>query len=316
METILLTGAAGFIGSSLLEKIIDRHKIVAIDDFNDFYNPQWKNQNIEPFLTHKNLTLYKTDITNLPDISQIFRNHKIDKIVHLAARAGVRPSLINPALYQQVNVGGTLNLLELAKQNGVAHFINASSSSVYGNQAKVPFAETDPVNEPISPYAASKKSAEMFCYAYANLYNIKISCLRFFTVYGPKGRPDMAPYLFTKAILDGESIKQFGDGSSKRDYTYIDDIVAGIIKAIERPFAFEIFNLGNNQPVSLQEFINTIEAVSAKKAVIEQLPKQPGDVELTYADISKARTMLDWEPKTSLSEGLSNFIPWYISSGR
>jgi len=316
LPTILLTGAAGFIGSSLLAKIIEDYQIIAIDDFNDYYSPAWKQENIEPFLNHPHFKLYKTDITDFNALNQIFTNHRIDKIVHLAARAGVRPSIQNPFLYQQVNIGGSLNLLELAKQNLVKHFIFASSSSVYGNQTKIPFAETDPVNEPISPYAASKKAGEMFCHTYARLYKINTTCLRFFTVYGPKGRPDMAPYLFTKAILDGKKITQFGNGFSQRDYTYIDDIVEGISKAIQRPFAFEIINLGNNHPVSLKEFISTIENVSGKKAEIEILPVQPGDVDKTYADISKAKALLDWEPKIGLKEGLAKFVAWYINSGR
>jgi len=310
-QTILLTGAAGFIGSTLLEKIIDTFKIVAVDDFNDFYNPNWKQENIDPFLSHKNFTLYKTDITNFHDLAQIFANHKIDKIVHLAARAGIRPSILNPLIYQQVNVGGTLNLLELAKMHNIKQFIYASSSSVYGNQTKIPFSELDPVNEPISPYAASKKAGEMFCYAYAKLYNIKTTCLRFFTVYGPNGRPDMAPYLFTKAIIGGDIIKQFGDGSTKRDYTYVNDVVDGITKAIEKPFDFEIINLGNNKPVYLKTFISIIEKLSGKKANIQVLPFQAGDVEKTYADISKAKKLLDWEPKIDLETGLKKFIEWY-----
>lgn len=310
-QTILLTGAAGFIGSNLLEKIVDKFNIVAVDDFNDFYNPNLKQENINPFLSQKNFTLYKISITNFSDLTQVFINHRIDKIVHLAARAGIRPSIQNPIIYQQVNVGGTLNLLELAKKHAIKHFIYASSSSVYGNQTKIPFCESDPVNEPISPYAASKKAGEMFCHTYAKLYNIQTTCLRFFTVYGPKGRPDMAPYLFTKAILSGDTIKQFGDGSTKRDYTYVDDIVDGITKTIEKPFDFEIINLGNNKPVSLKEFIATIEKVSGKKANIQVLPMQAGDVEKTYADISKAKRLLDWEPKTDLETGLRKFIEWY-----
>jgi UDP-glucuronate 4-epimerase len=310
-QTILLTGTAGFIGSSLLEKIIDDYHVIAVDDFNDFYNPAWKQENVEPFLTHKNLTLYKTDITNYQNLEQIFKNHRIDKIVHLAARAGIRPSIQNPIIYQQVNVGGTLNLLEFAKQYQIKHFIYASSSSVYGNQTKIPFSETDEVNQPISPYAATKKAGEMMCYTYAQLYKIKMTCLRFFTVYGPKGRPDMAPYLFTKAILNGDIIKQFGDGSTKRDYTYVDDICEGVAKAIDKQFDYEIINLGNNSPVSLKEFIATIENVSGKQAKIEILPMQPGDVEKTYADVSKAKKMLNWEPKTDLLTGLTQFISWF-----
>lgn len=310
-QTLLITGGAGFIGSSLIAAIINDYKIICIDNFNDYYNPLWKEENIQPFLKHKNFILYKTDICNLEDLKQIFTNHKINKIIHLAARAGVRPSIENPLLYEQVNVGGTLNLLEMARQYQIPHFIFASSSSVYGNQAKVPFSETDSVNKPISPYAATKKAAEMLCHTYAHLYKIKTTCLRFFTVYGPKGRPDMAPYLFTKAILTGEKINRFGNGQSQRDYTYVDDIVSGIIKTIDKIFDFEILNLGNNQPVSLNNFIQTIENLTDEKAQIINLPTQAGDVAKTYADISKAKKILNWQPKTDLSTGLKKFIDWY-----
>ncbi|NMC36085.1 NAD-dependent epimerase/dehydratase family protein [Candidatus Beckwithbacteria bacterium] len=310
-KTLLITGGAGFIGSSLIAKIIDQYQIVCVDNFNSYYNPSWKEDNVKPFLTHPNFRLYKSNIVNLEDLRQIFKNHHFDKIVHLAARAGVRPSIAQPLLYEKVNVQGTLNLLELAKEYKIPHFIFASSSSVYGNQNKVPFSETDPVNEPISPYAATKKAGEMLCYTYAHLYKIKTTCLRFFTVYGPKGRPDMAPYLFTKAILSGEPITKFGDGKSKRDYTYIDDIVAGVIKTIEQQFDFEIFNLGNNQPVELNEFIKTIEEVTGKILETVDLPMQAGDVTQTYANIEKAKKLLAWEPKTSLKEGLTKFVNWY-----
>ena len=299
-RTILVTGGAGFIGSSLIESILQEHNIVCLDNFNDYYNPSWKEDNIQPFLNQKNFTLYKADICNFDDLKQIFINHRFDHIVHLAARAGVRPSIASPLLYEEVNVRGTLNLLELARQFQVPHFIFASSSSVYGNQEKIPFSETDPVNEPVSPYAATKKSGEMLCYTYAHLYKIKMTCLRFFTVYGPKGRPDMAPYLFTKALLNNEPIQKFGNGKSKRDYTYIDDIVAGIIKCIEKPFDFEVFNLGNNHPVTLNEFIETLESIIKTKANCISLPIQAGDVSVTYADIAKAKKLLSWEPKISL----------------
>jgi UDP-glucuronate 4-epimerase len=311
MKTILLTGVAGFIGSSLAEKIIDNYEIVGIDNFNDYYNPGWKEENIKPFLNHGNFKLYRVDIRNLEDLGKIFEGNKIDKIVHLAARAGVRPSIEQPILYEEVNVKGTLNLLEMAREFDVKHFVGASSSSVYGNQEKIPFSESDPVNEPISPYAATKKSGEMLCYTYAKLYGIKTSCLRFFTVYGPKGRPDMAPYIFTKALIEGGEIKKFGDGNSERDYTYIDDIVTGIEKLIEEEFDFEIFNLGNNKPVSLNDFIDLLEKITDKKANIVPCLNQPGDVRKTYADIDKAKKLLDWEPRTSLEEGLKNFVSWY-----
>jgi UDP-glucuronate 4-epimerase len=310
-NTLLVTGGAGFIGSGLIEKLLPTHKVVCVDDFNDYYSPAWKEENISSFHGNKNFTLYRCDVRDLDNLTQIFKNHKIDKIVHLAARAGVRPSIKQPHLYEEVNVKGTLNLLELAKNFSVPQFIFASSSSVYGNQEKVPFSETDPVNEPVSPYAATKKSGEMLCYTYAHLYKIKTTCLRFFTVYGPKGRPDMAPYLFTEAALHDKPITKFGDGTTRRDYTYIDDIVEGIIKAIENPFDFEIINLGNNKPVTLNEFISTLEKATETKINLLTLPIQPGDVNQTYADIEKAKRLLNWEPKTSLEEGLKQFVSWY-----
>ena len=314
MKTILLTGVAGFIGSSLTEKIIDKYKIIGVDDFNDFYNPLWKKDNIKPFVDHPNFRLYETDIRDFNKLKEIYSQNKIDKVVHLAARAGVRPSIINPLLYEEVNVKGTLNLLELTKEFGVSHFVSASSSSVYGNQKKVPFSETDAVNEPVSPYAATKKAGEMLAYTYAKLYKIKTSCLRFFTVYGPKGRPDMAPYLFSKALLSNEEINKFGDGSSSRDYTDIDDIVDGIERVIEEEFEFEIFNLGNNKPISLNEFIKLLEKITGKKAKIKTMSRQPGDVERTWADIKKAKRLLGWQPKTSLEEGLTKFVSWFIKN--
>lgn len=315
--SILITGCAGFIGSHTTHALLKNgYNVIGIDDLNDFYNPEWKKQNLAKFQNETNFTYHRLDITNQEKTAEVFsqaqeKDQSITKIVHLAARAGVRPSIKDPLLYQEVNVKGTLNLLELARRFQVPQFVFASSSSVYGNQTKVPFSETDPVNEPVSPYAATKKAGEMLCYAYAHLYGIKTSCLRFFTVYGPKGRPDMAPYLFTEAVLQGKPIKKFGDGTTRRDYTYIDDIVEGIVAAVEQPFEFEIFNLGNNQPVTLNEFIAEVEAATGKKAIIQQEPMQPGDVEQTYADITKAKKMLGFEPKTSLKQGLKKFVEWY-----
>ncbi|MGI5828343.1 MAG: GDP-mannose 4,6-dehydratase [Patescibacteria group bacterium] len=310
-RTVLVTGGAGFIGSSLIAKILPTYKVICVDDFNDYYSPAWKEENVKPFHGNKNFTLYKADIRNLEMLEQIFKNHKPNKIIHLAARAGVRPSIKEPHLYEETNVKGTLNLLELARMYAVPHFIFASSSSVYGNQEKIPFSETDPVNEPVSPYAATKKAGEMLCYTYAHLYKIKTTCLRFFTVYGPKGRPDMAPYLFTEAALSGRPITRFGDGATKRDYTYIDDIVEGVFKAIEKPFDFEIINLGNNKPITLNKFIEILEKATERKINLMTLPIQPGDVNQTYADIEKAKKLLNWQPKIPLEEGLKQFVSWY-----
>jgi UDP-glucuronate 4-epimerase len=313
LKHLLVSGGAGFIGSSLIDAIQDQYKIFCIDNLNDYYTPQWKEENIASFHSNNTIEHHQIDIRNYEQLNKLFKQSKIDTIVHLAARAGVRPSIDQPLLYQDVNVAGTLNLLELARTHQVPHFIFASSSSVYGNQQKTPFSETDPVDQPISPYAATKKAGELMCYTYAHLYNIKMTCLRFFTVYGPKGRPDMAPYKFVKMILEGTPIPKYGDGSSLRDYTYIDDIVAGIIKTIETQFDYEVINLGNNQPLSLNEFIATIEQATGKKAKIEQLPKQPGDVDQTYADISKAKRLLGWQPKTDLQTGMEAFVQWYKS---
>ena len=312
MPKILITGCAGFIGSHATQALLKQgYEVVGLDNLNDYYNPAWKQANLDQFSNQAQFKFIKADITDLAALKQIFQDHRFDKILHLAARAGVRPSIEQPLLYQKVNVEGTLNLLEMAREHQIPHFISASSSSVYGNQPKVPFSETDPVNEPISPYAATKKAGEMLCYTYSHLYGIKTSCLRFFTVYGPAGRPDMAPYLFTEAILQGKPINKFGDGSTKRDYTYIDDIVDGIMAVVAKPFKFEIFNLGNNTPVSLNEFIALLEEIIGKKALINQLSMQPGDVNTTYADISKAQQLLGYEPRTSFKDGLTKFVKWY-----
>ena len=244
-------------------------------------------------------------------IKNIFENENIEYIAHIAARAGVRPSIDNPFIYEHSNIQATLNLLELGKDFKIKNFVLTSSSSVYGNRKDVPFKETDNVDFPISPYAATKKSTELLAYTYHHLHKLNINIIRPFTIYGPRGRPDMAPFLFTKWISEGTAIKKFGDGSSMRDYTFIDDFVNGFISAIDKQLGYEIFNLGNSSPVSLNEFIETIECIVGKKAVINQMPMQPGDVEKTYADISKAEKMLEYKPKTSLKEGIKKFWGWY-----
>lgn len=309
---IVVTGAAGFIGSHTSRKLLlDGHEICGIDDLNDYYNPEWKVARIEYLKKSSLFNFHKQDIREEKGLWKILEKFKPDIIVHLAARAGVRPSISQPKLYEETNIAGTINLLECAKKMAITNFIFASSSSVYGKQSKVPFSESDPANQPESPYAASKKSGEMFCFSYAQLFQIPITCLRFFTVYGPDGRPDMAVYLFTEAVLSGKPIKQFGDGSTSRDYTYIDDIVAGVIAAVNKPQPFKIYNLGNNHPVSLNKFIETIELVTGKKAKREVLPNQSGDVPATYADISLAQKELGFKPTTSLEDGLKIFVKWY-----
>ncbi|MBU0577422.1 GDP-mannose 4,6-dehydratase [Patescibacteria group bacterium] len=315
----LVTGGAGFIGSHVINHLLNEtdYQVVCIDNFNDYYDPAIKEKNITPFLDNKRFKLYRTDICDCHSdgsggMNKIFVQEKPDKIIHLAARAGVRDSIENPLLYKQVNLDGTKNLLELAKDFNVKNFVFASSSSIYGNQEKTPFSETDIDLKPISFYGETKKEGEEIARKYHESCGLPITCLRFFTVYGPAGRPDMAPYKFTKLINEGEPIPKFGEGNTKRDYTYIDDIVAGIIAALEKNLPFEIINLGNNQVTSLNEFIALIEKLVGKKAIINQLPMQPGDVDITYADISKAQKLLGYTPKTSAEEGMEKFVNWYL----
>lgn len=308
---ILVTGCAGFIGSHLTDRLLNNgYQIVGIDNFNDYYDPAIKEKNIEEALKSKNFRLYRVDILNSQDLRAVFKKEKPQKIVHLAARAGVRPSIASPKLYGQVNVLGTVNLLKLAVDNQINQFIFGSSSSVYGNSKRLPFTEDDPCVNIISPYGASKRSAEFFVESFYHTYGLKSTILRLFTVYGPRGRPDMAPALFAKAIARGESVRQFGDGTTSRDYTYIDDIVEGIAKALNKPFNFEIINLGNSHPVTLKYFIKTLEKIIGKSAHIKKLPRQPGDVTGTWADIGKAEKLLEWQPQTNLEEGLAKYIKW------
>jgi UDP-glucuronate 4-epimerase len=314
MKKVLVTGHAGFIGSSLVSKLLDLgYSVVGVDNFNDYYDPKQKEINVAPFKKNKNFFGYKLDITDKSELEQVFKEYELEVIIHLAARAGVRPSILKPKLYEKVNVTGTKNILELACQYKVKQLVMASSSSVYGNQTKTPFSESDQLDKPVSPYAETKLKAEELCREYAEKFGIMVTVLRFFTVYGPKGRPDMAPYLFTQKILNNEPIIRFGDGTSRRDYTYIDDIVRGIIKAVEKPFDFEIINLGNNKPVELNQFIKTVEELTGKTAQITQEPRHPADVKQTYADVEKAKRLLDWEPTTDLKDGLKQFIDWFLS---
>jgi len=309
---ILITGGAGFIGSHLCEKLIDlNHKIICIDNFNNYYNPKIKENNLKNIIDNKNFTLYRLDILNKEKINEIFSSQKINIIIHLAARAGVRPSLSNALLYEAVNVQGTINLLEACKDYGIKKFIFASSSSVYGDNKKVPFSEDDNVDNPVSPYAATKKSGELICYTYHHLYDISILCFRLFTVYGPRQRPEMAIHKFTRHILEEKPIEVFGDGTSSRDYTYIDDIISGIISSLDKINGYEIINLGNSKPINLLKLIDLIEKEINCKAVIKYADTQPGDVFTTYADIRKAKKMLKYQPEISIEEGIENFIKWY-----
>lgn len=311
----LVTGGAGFIGSHLIERLLsENYKVLCLDNFNDYYNPAIKWRNIEAVSQYANFQLIQGDILDEDLLKKIFQSNHFDGIVHLAARAGVRPSILQPRLYQEVNIRGTLNLLEMAKQHKIAKFIMASSSSVYGNNKKVPFSEKDPVDNPISPYAATKKAAELIGYTYSALYNISVSCLRFFTVYGPRQRPDMAIHKFTKLIANGTEIPIYGDGSARRDFTFIDDIIHGIVNSIERCSGYNIYNLGESRVVPLMELISLIEQQLGKKAKIKYLPLQPGDVAITYADISKARNELDYQPQVDINEGIRLFVKWFKES--
>ncbi|MFA6988802.1 MAG: GDP-mannose 4,6-dehydratase [Candidatus Gastranaerophilaceae bacterium] len=312
MQTVLITGGAGFIGSHLIDKLINQYKIICIDNFSDYYSPAIKKRNIQHNLNNENFCLYNADITDKEALNKIFQDNKIDVIVHIAAMAGVRNSIINPELYANVNVNGTLNLLEFARINKINKFVFASSSSVYANQGNGPFNEEMNVNRPISPYAATKMAGEQICYTYSHLYDIQINCLRFFTVYGPRQRPDLAIHKFSKLIYENKPIPVYGDGSTKRDYTYIEDIIDGVIRAIAYDKTrFEIFNLGESQTVQLDYLISILEKYLDQKAIIDRLSMQPGDMENTYADISKAKSILGYNPTTNIESGLKIFIDWF-----
>lgn len=309
MQKTLVTGCAGFIGSNLTDELLLRgYKVIGIDDFNDYYDPKIKERNLKKALTNKRFRLYRKNILDFCGLEAIFEKEKPDTVIHLAARAGVRPSIDDPKLYADGNVMGTLNLLKLAVDNKIGRFIFGSSSSVYGNSSCVPFNENDNCESIISPYGASKRSAEFFVEAFHKSFGLNCMILRFFTVYGPRSRPDMAPAIFTKAILAGTTIEQFGNGTSSRDYTYIDDVVNGISKALETNLDFEIINLGDSNPVKLSDFIKTIEKIIGKKANIAIVDNQPGDVERTWANINKARRILGWKPDTKLESGMKKYV--------
>lgn len=311
-DGVLVTGGAGFIGSHLCDELLATgFSVSCVDNFSDYYSPQRKRSNISGCIRSKCFSLYEADILDFEKLKSVFAREKPSIVVHLAASVGVRNSITDPQKYVDVNVKGTANVLELCRQYGVKKFIFGSSSSVYGNNSKVPFSESDPVDSPASVYAATKRSGELLCKSYNNLYGISCVCLRFFTVYGPRGRPDMAPYKFTDLISRGRPIDVYGDGSSGRDYTYVADIVSGILAAVKGEFSFEIFNLGNSGVVKLAGLISLIEAAAGKKAAISRLPLQKGDMLLTCADISKARQLLKWQPKTGIEEGVRNLVEWY-----
>ncbi|MFQ5770931.1 MAG: GDP-mannose 4,6-dehydratase [bacterium] len=312
MNTFLVTGGAGFIGSHLSESLLKQgNKVICLDNFNDYYDPKIKEWNIAALPENNNYRLIKGDILDLNLLRQIFTEYRINIVAHLAARAGVRPSIREPLLYQRVNVLGTTNLLEMAKNFKIEKFIFASSSSVYGENKKVPFNEDDPVDHPISPYAATKKECELICYTYHHLYNIPITCLRFFTAYGPRQRPDMAIHKFTKLIYHGEAVPMYGEGNTRRDYTYISDIIDGVNRSIDHCHDYHIYNLGESKTTELQKLIDLIAYCLGKEPKIQILPLQPGDVSVTYADISKAKNELGYYPKVDIEQGIEKFVAWY-----
>lgn len=308
---ILITGGAGFIGSKIARSLIDRgDHVVLIDNFNDYYDPKIKRDRVATILSDNKHTMYEGDIRDEKLVSEIFEKEKIEKVVHLAAMAGVRSSLLNPRLYVDVNVMGTLNLLENARKVGVKNFVFASSSSVYGNNTKTPFAESDLVDHPISPYAATKRATELLAYTYSHLYKMPTTALRFFTVYGPWGRPDMALFLFTKNIIEGKPIDIYNYGKMSRNFTYIDDIVSGTITTLDANLPHAVMNIGGDKEETLLRFVEVIEDCIGKKAEKNLLPIQPGDVPQTVADISQLRA-LGWAPTTRIEVGIKNFVDWY-----
>ncbi len=312
MTKILLTGGAGFIGSHLGERLIGQgHQLIVVDDLNDFYSPHIKRRNLEGMKMAGPFEFLLSDICDQEQMRVLFQRHRSEIVIHLAARAGVRPSLEQPLLYEQVNVHGTTLLLELSRQFGVSQFIFASSSSIYGTTSKSPFSEEESNPFPISFYGVTKLAGEKLCYCYAHLYGIPTVCLRFFTVYGPRQRPDLAIYKFARLVQEGKEIPLFGDGSSLRDYTYIDDLVAGICGALRLRPAFEIFNLGNSNPVSLLDMVKTLEEKLGQTARIRFLDNQPGDMPLTFADLSKARRLLGYSPTVPFVSGIERFVEWF-----
>ena len=314
MRNVLVTGGAGFIGSHLVERLLGegRWRVHVVDDFNDFYDPALKRRNVAPHLSREDFRLHEADIRDRAALERVFREAAFDCVVHLAARAGVRPSLREPALYAETNVAGTLNLLELARWSGVRQFVFGSSSSVYGENEKVPFSEDDPVSKPISPYAATKVAGELLCHTYSHLFGLRVVCLRFFTVYGARQRPDLAIHKFARLISEGRPIPVFGDGTTRRDYTYIDDIIAGVRAAMDYEATnYEVINLGESRTVSLSELIGLLEKELGRDARIDRQPLQPGDVPQTFADTRKARALLGYDPRTPIEEGVRRFVEWF-----
>lgn len=309
MQKILITGGAGFIGSHVAEALLARgDRVTILDNFNDFYDPAIKRANLRAV---PNATVVAGDIRDQDLVARLFADGAFDAVVHLAAMAGVRPSLLDPLHYEDVNVRGTLILLEELKKRPTTRFVFASSSSVYGSNDKVPFEETDDIHHPVSPYAATKRAGELLCYTHHHLYGIPTTCLRFFTVYGPRQRPEMAIHKFVRAALEKKPIPFYGDGSTRRDYTYVDDIVDGVVRSIDRCDGYEIYNLGESATTSLSELVESIGRVCGVTPILDRQPMQPGDVLITYADVSKARSRLGYAPKIKVADGLERFVRWY-----
>jgi len=307
---ILVTGGAGFIGSHLIERLLeDNHDIVCVDNLNEYYDPDLKKSRLDKF--KDKIVFEKVDITNYAELEKVFKNHKFDKIAHLAAQAGVRYSLTHPQVYSETNYMGTSHLLDLAQRYGIKDFVFASTSSAYGESTQMPFQENDSADRPMSMYAATKRGGEILAASYSHIYGMNVTCLRFFTVYGPWGRPDMALFKFTKNILADEPIDVYNNGDMKRDFTYVTDIVEGFVLALQKPVRYEIINLGYGHPVALMDYIKNLENSLGKEAKINFMPIQPGDVPVTSADISKAKKILGFSPKVSVEEGVPQFVKWY-----
>lgn len=310
---IVVTGSAGFIGSHLAWRLLQRgDEVVGVDNFNDYYDPNRKWANSAELLAHPQFRLIEADIRDRQRILALFEEEKFEAVVHLAAMAGVRNSIKDPLLYIEVDLNGTQHLLDGARFNGIQNFVFASSSSVYGETAQIPFSENDPCDRPLQPYAAAKRSAEMLGYSYHHLFKLNFTALRFFTVYGPRNRPDMMAYLLAESITKGQQIPLFNGGEMYRDWTYIDDIVQGIIQAVDHPLGYEIINLGRGEPVLLKEFIETMEGLAGRRGNFIEQPRNSADVPLTYADITKAQRLLNYQPQTSVRDGVASFWQWYL----
>ncbi len=311
MKTVLVTGVAGFIGSNLGKHLLDAgYRVVGVDNFDDTYDVNFKEAHLASLIDHKSFSLYRTDIRDLPAMKSIFETEKPNSVVHLAAKADTRDAVKNPSMYTSVNIDGTLNILELCREYPVTNLVIASSSSVYGNSPRVPWTEDETADRPLSPYGATKRSIELLAYTYHHNFNMPITCLRYFNAYGENNRPNMVPYIWGLKLLRGETIEISGEGSRKRDYTYIGDIVRGTVLAMEKPLGFEVINLGNNAPVSLRELLAMLEKVIGTTGTVESRPSDKASVEVTYADVQKAKRLLGWEPEVPLEEGITRLVAW------